>query len=70
MIWVVHPGPGSRIRILIFTYPGSRIQGSKRHRILNTALHMPTLPMYYKGTVVFPSGEKTLSVVQESLAKG
>jgi hypothetical protein len=31
MIWVVHPGsdPGSRF----FTHPGSRIQGSKRHRI-------------------------------------
>jgi hypothetical protein len=33
MIRDVHPGPGSRIRILIFTRPGSRIQGSKRHRI-------------------------------------
>ncbi len=28
-----HPGSGSRIRILIFINPGSRIQGSKRHRI-------------------------------------
>jgi hypothetical protein len=25
--------PGSRIRIPFFTHPGSRIQGSKRHRI-------------------------------------
>jgi hypothetical protein len=23
MIWVVHPGSGSRIRILIFTHPGT-----------------------------------------------
>jgi hypothetical protein len=29
MIRVVHPGSGS----LLFTHPGSRIQGSKRHRI-------------------------------------
>ncbi len=29
MIWVVHPGSGS----WLFTLPGSRIQGSKRHRI-------------------------------------
>ncbi len=33
MIQVVHPGSGSWIRILIFTHLGSRIQGSKRHRI-------------------------------------
>jgi hypothetical protein len=34
MIRNVHSGSGSRIRILIFfTHPGSRIQGSKRHRI-------------------------------------
>ena len=31
MIRVVHPG--SRIRILTFSYPGSRIQGSKRQPI-------------------------------------
>jgi hypothetical protein len=31
MIWVVHPGSGSRIQILIF-YP-SRIQGAKWHQI-------------------------------------
>ncbi len=31
MIWVVHPG--SRIRMLTFSHPGSRIQGSKRHPI-------------------------------------
>jgi len=31
MIRVVHPG--SRIRILTFSHPGSRIQGSKRHPI-------------------------------------
>jgi hypothetical protein len=31
MIRVVHPV--SRIRILTFTHPGSRIQGSKRHPI-------------------------------------
>jgi hypothetical protein len=29
MIWIVHPGSGSGL----FTHPGSRIQGSKRHRI-------------------------------------
>ncbi len=29
MIRVVHPGSGS----ILFTHPGSRIQGSKRHRI-------------------------------------
>jgi hypothetical protein len=29
MIWVVHPGIGS----WLFIHPGSRIQGSKRHRI-------------------------------------
>ncbi len=29
MLWVVHPGSGS----WFFTYPGSRIQGSERHRI-------------------------------------
>jgi hypothetical protein len=31
MIRVVHPG--SRIRMLTFSHPGSRIQGSKRHPI-------------------------------------
>jgi hypothetical protein len=31
MIWVVHPG--SRIRMLTFSHPGSRIEGSKRHPI-------------------------------------
>jgi hypothetical protein len=31
MIRVVHPG--SRIRMLSFSHPGSRIQGSKRHPI-------------------------------------
>ena len=31
MIRVVHPG--SRIRMLTFSHPGSRIQGSKRHSI-------------------------------------
>jgi hypothetical protein len=31
MIRVVHPR--SRIRMLTFSHPGSRIQGSKRHRI-------------------------------------
>jgi hypothetical protein len=31
MIRVVHPG--SRIRMMTSTHPGSRIQGSKRHRI-------------------------------------
>jgi hypothetical protein len=34
MIRVAHPGSGSRF----FTHPGSRIQGSKRHRIRNTGL--------------------------------
>ncbi len=29
MIWVIHPGSGS----LLLTHPGSRIQGSKKHRI-------------------------------------
>ncbi len=29
------PGCSSRIRIMIFTHPESRIQGSKRHRILD-----------------------------------
>ncbi len=33
LIRVVQPGSGSRILILIFTHPGSQIQGSKRHRI-------------------------------------
>jgi hypothetical protein len=40
MIWVFHPGSGSRIRILTFYTSwipildlGSRIQGSNRHRI-------------------------------------
>jgi hypothetical protein len=43
MIQVVHPGSGSRIRILIFfTHPGSRIRGFKKEpdfgsRIRNTA---------------------------------
>ncbi len=31
--WKYDPGCSSRIRILIFTYPRSRIQGSKRSRI-------------------------------------
>ncbi len=31
--WKYDPGGSSRIRILIFTHPGSRIQGSKRYRI-------------------------------------
>ncbi len=31
MIPIVHPG--SRIRMLTFSHPGSRIQGSKRHPI-------------------------------------
>ncbi len=31
MIWAVHPG--SRIRMLTFSHPGSRIQGAKRHQI-------------------------------------
>ncbi len=30
--WKYDPGRSSRIRILIFTHPGSRIQGTKRHR--------------------------------------
>ncbi len=35
MIQDIHPGSGSRLGIFIFTHPGSRIQGSKRHRILD-----------------------------------
>jgi hypothetical protein len=33
MIRVVHPEFRTRIRMLTFSYPGSRIQGSKRHPI-------------------------------------
>ncbi len=33
MTWDVHPGSGSRIRILIFTHPGSVGQKDSRSRI-------------------------------------
>jgi hypothetical protein len=35
MIQVLHPGSGSGF----FTYPGFRIQGSKRHRIPDSIRH-------------------------------
>jgi hypothetical protein len=41
MIRVVHPG--SRIRMLTFSHPGSRIQGSKRHPIPNPGSGSATL---------------------------
>jgi hypothetical protein len=41
MIRVVHPR--SRIRMLTFSHPGSRIQGSKRHPIPDPASGSATL---------------------------
>ncbi len=41
MIQVVHPG--SRIRMLTFSHPGSRIQGSNRHPISDPGSGSATL---------------------------
>ncbi len=44
MIRVVHPG--SRIWMLTFSHPGSRIQGSKRHPIPDPGSGSATLVAY------------------------
>ncbi len=59
MIRVVHPGSGSRIRILIFTHPGSRGQKGteSRIRIRNTGNKRNKIVLWYSlmlGTVVKP----------------
>ncbi len=51
MILVVHPGSGS----WFFTHPGSRIQGSKRHRIPDTGIYHAN----YGGPGFLPSYDLT-----------
>ncbi len=46
MIRVVHPG--SRIRMLTFSHPGSRVQGSKRHPIPDPGSGSATLVGSYR----------------------
>ncbi len=53
MIRVVHHGSGS----WFFTHPGSRIQGSKRHRMLNPdpqhCVQHTVLCLYYRDVIPF-----------------
>ena len=42
------PGCSSRIRILIFSHPGSRIQLSKRHRIPDPQKTLASRPMLFQ----------------------
>ncbi len=57
MIWVVHPG--SRIRMLTFSHPGSRIQRSKRHPIPDPGSGSATLHLWL--TIVILRGFFCLS---------
>jgi hypothetical protein len=53
MIRVVHPGSGSRIRILTF-YP-SRIERSKRHRIPDLQNRLPEIQLLWMNVRAAPS---------------
>jgi hypothetical protein len=58
MIRDVHPR--SRIRILIFTHPGSRIRGSKRHRIGIRIRNTDHIDIFFNCFIVFYYKEKNL----------